>query len=74
MQNVSCDICKKKVDNPMSGRSFFYYAEHSVCESCKDNLELQVKSAIRTKDPYSFDWYSKFVGDSITKAIQKGKI
>jgi hypothetical protein len=74
MLSVYCDICKKKVDNSMAGRNFYYYAEHSLCESCKDNLELQVRSAIRTKDPYTMDWYSKFIGDSIAKALQKGKI
>jgi hypothetical protein len=73
MQNSYCDVCKKKVDNPMTGRNFFYYAEHSVCEPCKDSLELQVRSAIRAKDPFTTDWYAKFVGDSIVKAIQKGK-
>jgi hypothetical protein len=74
MQSFYCDICKKKIDNPTSGTSFFYYAEHSICEPCKDNLEFQIKPAIRAKDPYTVDWYNKLVGDSISKAIQKGKV
>ncbi|MDR2597356.1 MAG: hypothetical protein LBC76_08565 [Treponema sp.] len=74
MQSFYCDICKKKIDNSMAGRNFFYYAEHSLCEACKDNLELQVRSAIRANDPYTITWYSKFIGDSISKAIQKGKV
>jgi len=73
MQTVTCDICKKKVDDSMTGSTFFYYANHSVCEACKDNLELQIKTAIRGQDPFSYEWYSKCVDDTITKAIQKGK-
>lgn len=73
MQSVYCDICKKKVDNPMTGRTFHYYAKHSICEPCKDNLELQVKKTIREKDPFATEWYTKYIDDSITKAIQKGK-
>jgi len=73
MQSIYCDICRKKIDNPITGRTFFYYAEHSICESCKDNLELQIKSAIRTKDPYTIDWYNKLIGDSLSKAAQRGK-
>jgi hypothetical protein len=74
MQTITCDVCKKKVEDSFTGRSFFYYAEHSVCEACKDSLELQVKTTIRAKDPFDYDWYGKYIGDSIVKAIAKGKI
>jgi hypothetical protein len=73
MQTVTCDVCRKKVENSLTGRSIFYYAEHSVCEACKDNLEGQVRPAIRNRDPFSYDWYAKFVGDSLVKSISKGK-
>ena len=74
MVNTICDICRKKVENPITGLSFHYYANHSICESCKDTLELQVKKTLRDKEPYETDWYEKYLDDSITKAIQKGKI
>jgi len=73
MQTITCDVCKKKVDDSMTGRSFFYFGKHSVCEPCKDNLELQLKSVVRTKDPFSYEWYTKLVDDSLSKSIQKGK-
>jgi hypothetical protein len=73
MQTITCDICKKKVEDSITGSSFFYYADHSVCEDCKDNLELQIKTTIRGTDPFAYEWYSKYVDDIITKAIQKGK-
>ena len=74
MQVISCDVCKKKMDDPITNRNFFYYARHSLCESCRDGLELQIRSTIRSKEPYAMDWYQKYVDDSINKAIQKGKI
>jgi len=74
MITITCDICKKKVDDAQYGRSFFYYATHNICEACKDALELTVKTKIRESDPYETNWYEKFVDDSINKAIQKGKI
>ena len=74
MVTISCDVCRKKLDNPVTGRDIFYYADHSICEPCKDNLEAQVKSTIRNKDPYETDWYSKYIGDSLGKAVSKGKI
>ena len=73
MQTIICDVCKKKMDNPITNLSFFYYAEHGVCENCKDNFEAQIKPTIRNKDPFSYEWYEKFIGDSFGKAIQKGK-
>jgi hypothetical protein len=74
MITITCDICKKKVENAEYGRTFFYYATHNLCEACKDALELNIKIKLRESDPYVTDWYEKYVDDSINKAIQKGKI
>jgi hypothetical protein len=74
MQNTVCDVCRKKVEDAAPGRSFFYYGRHGVCEACKDGVENQVRTAIRKKDPYTIEWYDKFVDDTLEKAIQKGKI
>lgn len=73
MITVTCDVCKKKLDNPITGRDFFYFAEHSLCEACRDNLEAKVKTIVREKSPFSFEWYAKFVDDSCVKAASKGK-
>ena len=74
MQTVSCDICRKKMDNPISDRTFFYIGNHSICEVCKDGFEYQIKPTIRNKEPFAMDWYQKLVRDSLDKAVQKGKI
>ncbi len=73
MITVTCDVCKKKIDDPQTGRSFFYFAEHSVCESCKDNLEAKIRTNIREKSPFTYEWYSKFIDESCKKAASKEK-
>ena len=73
MQTISCDVCKKKVDDPVTGRTFYYFGEHDVCETCKDNLESQIKTTMRTKDPFTYEWYNKLLMDSLAKAVSKGK-
>jgi len=73
MQTISCDICKKKVEDSFTGRNFFYYGEHSICEACKDNMESQVKTTIRTKDPFSYEWYDKLMCDTLTKNASRSK-
>jgi hypothetical protein len=62
------------MDNPVTNRNFFYYEKYSLCEPCKDSMEAQIKPTMRTKDPFTYEWYSKLISDSIDKAIQKGKI
>jgi len=74
MVTISCDVCKKKLENPVTGRDLFYYANHSICEPCKETFELQVKDVIRGTEPYSTGWYTKYVGDSLDKAVSKGKV
>ncbi|MCL2186644.1 MAG: hypothetical protein FWB86_12460 [Treponema sp.] len=73
MQTTTCDICKKKIEDPVTGRTFFYFAEHSICEPCKDNLDDQLRTALRGKDPFTYEWFDKVVGDNISKSISKGK-
>lgn len=74
MQTTICDVCRKKMDNPVINRDFYYISRFGICESCKDNLESQIRPTIRNKDPFATDWYEKYVNDSLEKAVQKGKI
>jgi hypothetical protein len=70
MIGIYCDVCRKKIDNPTTD---YYYGDFSVCESCKDNLEYQLKPQLRANDPFSMEWYRKLVNDTFSKAVQKGK-
>jgi hypothetical protein len=74
MQTITCDVCRKKVDEPVTGLSFFYIGEYDICESCHDNLELSIKPTIRNNEPFTKEWYDKVLNDSLSKAVQKGKI
>ena len=74
MQTIVCDICKKKMDEPITNRTFFYFGQHGICEPCRDNLEVAVKPHVRSKEPFAMDWYRKLVSDTLDKATQKGKI
>ena len=71
MQTITCDACKKKVDNPITDRTFFYVSKHNICEPCKDNLEAQIKNTVRTKDPFSYEWYNKLIHENLTKSVSK---
>jgi len=73
MINVYCDVCKKKVEDPVTNSSFFYYSNFSVCEDCKDSLENQVKVQVRATEPYTTAFYEKLIDDTFGKAVQKGK-
>jgi hypothetical protein len=48
-------------------------AHRDICEPCHDQLEALIKPVVRTKQPFTYDWYTKLVQESIEKAIQKGK-
>jgi hypothetical protein len=49
-------------------------AHRDICEKCHDDLELFLKPAVRTKQPFNFEWFDRFTQDTIEKAIEKGKI
>jgi hypothetical protein len=73
MLTVTCDVCRKKIDDPFYGRTFFYFAYHNVCEDCKEDLDYQVRDIIREQEPFDYNWYGEYVTQSLDKAVQKGK-
>ena len=73
MKTLTCDVCQNVLESPVPGRNYFHLAHRDLCESCRDKLELQVKPTIRTKAPFSYEWFTKVYQENIEKAIQKGK-
>jgi len=73
MKTLTCDVCKNDINTPVTGRNYFHLAHRDICEPCHDKLEFLIKPTVRTKSPFSYEWYAKLVQESIEKAIQKGK-
>ncbi len=74
MQFIHCDICKKQIPNPISGRTIFYHREFALCEACKDDLDAAIKQTVRTKVPFDFSWYEKLRIDLLQEGAKKNKI
>jgi hypothetical protein len=73
MKALICDVCKHAIPHPESGRNYFHIAHRELCEPCNDQLELFITPVIRTKQPFNYEWFDRFVKDSIEKAIERGK-
>jgi uncharacterized protein with PIN domain len=73
VKTITCDVCRKAIENPSTGRNYFHLAHFDVCEPCKDQLELTLKPVVRGKVPFNYEWYDRLLVDSVDKAIQKGK-
>ena len=73
MKSLHCDVCKKQIQQPVPNRNYFHRAHRDVCEPCHDAMEASIKPIVRTKQPFSYEWYTPLVKDSIEKGIQRGK-
>ena len=73
MRTLTCDVCKKDIKSPVQDRNYFNIANRDICEHCHDELELQIKSVIREKEPFEYEWYNGLLQDTIEKAMKKGK-
>jgi hypothetical protein len=73
MKTLTCDVCKHTIQEPVSGRNYFHIAHRELCEPCKDQLEVTLKPAVRTKQPFNYEWFDRLILDSVEKAVQKGK-
>ena len=74
MKTLTCDICQAVIQTPTPGRNYFHTAHRDICESCHDKLEFQLKPVVRTRMPFSLDWFNKLWQDNIEKAVSKGKV
>jgi hypothetical protein len=74
MKTLTCDVCKRAIQQPTVGRNYFHIVHRDICEACKDELEAALKPIVRTKQPFNFEWYDQLMKDGIEKSILKGKI
>ena len=73
MKTLTCDVCKKIIQQPVHERNYFHFAHRDLCEACRDDLEFQLKPVIRTKSPFDYEWFNRLKQDLIEKAVQRGK-
>ena len=73
MRTFNCDVCRKDITTAINCRSYFHMANRDICEACHDHMEAVIKPVVRTKQPFSYEWYDRLVRDSIEKAIARGK-
>jgi hypothetical protein len=73
MNSLQCDVCRKNIWAGENGREYFHVAEKDICEECREKIELSIRPVIRTKQPFTFEWYDRLLGDSIEKAKEKAK-
>ena len=73
MKTITCDVCKHTVHQPLVGRNYFYFAHRDICESCKEQLDSFLRTIIRTKQPFTYEWFDRLLQDSIENAIARGK-
>jgi len=74
MKTLICDVCKKPVENPISGINYFHIADIDICEPCKDDFDLVMKHILRKKAPFDYAWNDELTLKILREAIQKGKI
>ena len=73
MKSLKCDVCHKDITTAINQRSYFHMANRDICEACYDQLHGVLKPVIRTKQPFSYEWYERLIRDSVEKAISRSK-
>jgi hypothetical protein len=73
MKKLTCDICHADITTEVNGRGYFHIANLDICEACHDKMEAELKPVVRTKQPFSYEWYERLTRDSLTKAVSRGR-
>lgn len=74
MKSLFCDICKKEIASPISGRNYFHIREFDICEPCKDSIDARLRPIVRGHDPYSAEWFEHQIVSLISKGVQTHRV
>jgi hypothetical protein len=74
MKVLYCDVCKKVIENPIPTRTIYHVADIDICEPCKDELDVAIKSSVWGKKPFDYGWYDEVSLRVLRDGIQRGKI
>ena len=73
MKSLKCDVCHKDITTGINQRTYFHMAHRYICETCHDSMEATLKPVVRTKQPFSYEWYERLIRDSVEKAVSRSK-
>lgn len=55
MQYISCDICKKMINDPSHGRNYFTVRDKHICKKCKHETDRIIQDKFEAEDgSYNF--------------------
>ena len=61
MKTLYCDICKGEIEDPIPGRTIYFFKEYDICDDCKDVVDARLRPIVRAHFPYSAEWYEQQV-------------
>ena len=73
MKSLKCDVCHKDITTAINQRTYYHMAHRDICETCHDQLEGILKPVVRTKQPFSYEWYERLIRDTVEKAVSRSK-
>ena len=73
MKSLKCDVCHKDITTAINQRTYYHMDHRDICEACHDQLEVILKPVVRTKQPFSYEWYERLIRDSVEKAVSRSK-
>ena len=73
MKYLICDVCQKKLDNPIANRTYWHIKDKDICEACKDTMEWKLRPVVRGHFPFDTEWYERTVTGMIASACEAGQ-
>ncbi|MDR0599587.1 MAG: hypothetical protein LBG84_05835 [Treponema sp.] len=73
MNDLKCDVCQADITSAVNQRDYTHIAHRELCEACWETLNTVIRPILRTKQPFTYEWYDRLVMDTIETAMAKGK-
>ena len=52
---ITCDVCKKPIENADREENYFTIRDRDICKPCKKQFDRDFEDELETKMPYTFE-------------------
>ncbi len=70
MLTITCDVCKKDIEDAEKDVNYFTFRNLDICRPCKKKFDRDMEDRMEEVDPFHFHHYWKTYNKELMKAVK----
>jgi hypothetical protein len=70
MLRITCDVCKKVIEDAEKDVNYYTFRDMDICRPCKKKFDRDMEDRMEEVDPFHFHQYWKTYNKELMKAVK----